>query len=74
MDFGYVIRRYDMDVTSVANMATMMAQGKALTEIGYAVMDMQMDDMKMEGAEVAQMIASAPSIDPNIGGNIDISV
>ncbi|MCR5098108.1 MAG: YjfB family protein [Lachnospiraceae bacterium] len=63
-----------MDVTSVANMATLMAQGKALTEIGYAVMDMQMDDMKMEGAEVAQLISTVPSVDPNIGGNIDVSV
>ena len=62
-----------MDVTSVANMATLMAQSKALTEVGYAVMGMQMDDMKMEGAEVAQMIQSAPSIDPNVGGNFDMS-
>ena len=63
-----------MDVTSVANMATMMSQAKVLTEAGYAVMDMQMDDMKMEGAEVAQMIASAPSIDPNVGQNLDLSI
>ncbi len=63
-----------MDVTSVANIATMMSQGKVLTEVGYAVMGMQMDDMKMESAEVAQLVSSAPSIDPNVGGNLDISV
>ena len=34
-----------MDVTSVANMATMMSQAKVLTEAGFAVMDMQMDDI-----------------------------
>ena len=63
-----------MDVTSVANIATMMSQAKVLNEVGFAVMGMQMDDMKMEGSEVAEIIQSAPSIDPNIGGNIDISV
>ncbi len=63
-----------MDVTSVANIATMMSQSKALTEVGYAVMGMQMDNMELEGAEVAQMINSAPSIDPNVGGNFDMSV
>ena len=63
-----------MDVTSIANMATMMSQAKVLNEVGYAVMGMQMDDMKMEGAEVAELVGSAPSIDPNIGSNIDVSV
>ena len=63
-----------MDVTSVANIATMMSQSKVLTEVGYAVMGMQMDDMKMESAEVAQLVSSAPPIDPNVGGNLDISV
>ncbi len=62
-----------MDVTSVANMATMMSQAKVLNEAGMAVMSMTMDDMKQEGADVAQLVASAPSIDPNIGGNIDVS-
>jgi hypothetical protein len=63
-----------MDVTSVANMATMMSQAKVLNEAGMAVMSMTIDDMKQEGADVAQLMASAPSIDPNIGGNIDVSV
>ena len=63
-----------MDVTGIANMATMMSQAKVLTDAGMAVMSMQMDDMKMEGAEVAELVGSAPSIDPNIGGNIDIAV
>ncbi len=63
-----------MDVTGIANIATMMSQAKVLNEAGMAVMSMTIDDMKQEGADVAQLMASAPSIDPNIGGNIDVSV
>ncbi len=67
-----------MDVTSIANIATLMSQSQALTEVGYAVMGMQMDNMEMEGAEVAALMNSAPtpapSLDPNIGGNFDMSV
>lgn len=63
-----------MDVTSIANIATHMSQAKVLNEVGFAVMDMAMDNMKLEGNEIAELVESAPSIEPNLGASIDVSV
>ena len=67
-----------MDVTSVAALSTYLSRAETYNDVGYAVLDMSMDDLKIQGAGVAQMIASAPgmelSVNPGIGGNFDISI
>ena len=71
-------RGESMDVTSVASLSLYFSRAQAYSDVGYAVLDMSMDTMKMEGAGVAQMIASAPgmelSVNPSVGGNFDMSV
>ncbi|MCR5396627.1 MAG: YjfB family protein [Lachnospiraceae bacterium] len=67
-----------MDVTGVAALATYLSRAQTYNDVGYAVLDMSMDAMKMEGAGVAQMISSAPgmelSVNPSVGGNFDMSI
>ena len=67
-----------MDVTSVAALSTYLSRAQTYNDVGYAVLDMSMDALKMQGAGVAQMIASAPgmelSVNPGVGGNFDMSV
>lgn len=67
-----------MDVTGVAALATYLSRAETYNDVGYAVLDMSMEAMKMEGAGVSQMIASAPgmelSVNPSVGGNFDMSI
>lgn len=63
-----------MDIAAVS-MA--MSQAKIGNEFGVAMLSKSLDSMKIEGGEIANMIDSAAmerSVNPAIGGNIDISV
>ena len=67
-----------MDVTSVAALSTYLSRAETYNDVGYAVLDMSMDAMKMEGAGIAQLVAAAPamelSVNPSVGANFDMSV
>ena len=67
-----------MDVTGISALATRLSRAETYDQVGYAVLDMSMDDMMIEGAGVAQLISSAPgmelSVNPSIGGNFDMSI
>ena len=65
-----------MDLTEIAAMSSYMSQSSALQSVGYAMMDMSMNADKVQGAEMVNMInsAPAPSLDPNVGTNFNASV
>lgn len=73
-------RREHMDPMSIASMSTSMAQSQTMSQIGMAVMNMAMDDFTATGANTAAMIEAMPapameaSVNPAVGGNIDMSI
>lgn len=61
----------------IAALSMAMAQNKIMDSVGVAMLSKALDTQEMAGNEVVQMIDSAAmerSINPAIGGNIDISV
>ena len=59
----------------IAGLSMAMSANKLHSEVGVAMLKNSMDLMKAEGAEMAQMIASAPApADPNLGANVDIKL
>ena len=69
-----------MDMMDITSLSMPMMQSQALTQVGTAVMDMALDDAKNLASNQAQMLNTAPapalerSVNPHIGGNIDLSV
>lgn len=69
-----------MDVMSIANLSTSMAASKSMSQVGMAVMSMALDDAQMAASGTVAMLNSMPapameaSVNPNLGGNIDVSV
>mgnify|MGYP000511458798 CR=1 FL=1 len=65
-----------MDLTEIAAMSSYMSQANTLQSVGYAMMDMSMNTDKIQGAEMVNMInsAPAPSLDPNVGINFNASI
>ncbi len=47
-----------------------MRNSQALSEVGYAVLDMQMDAMATEGQNMAAALEA--TVNPDVGGNIDL--
>lgn len=61
----------------IAGLSMAMAQNNIGTKIGVAVLGKAMDTAEVQGAQMVQMIDSAAiqrSVQPHLGGNIDISV
>ncbi len=62
-----------MEISGDPVAATMaMRNSQALSEVGYAVLDMQMDAMTMEGQNIAAALEA--TVNPDVGGNIDLRV
>ena len=62
-----------MDIPAVS-MA--LAQNKVMNDFGVAMLSKSLDNMESAGAAMVNTIetAPAPSLDPNLGNNIDIRV
>ena len=61
-----------MDVSGIASMSMYMSQAKLMQDLGTAVMDMALDTTGTQAqSDVALMEAS---VNPDIGGNIDLLV
>ena len=65
-----------MDIPSLS---IALSQSKLYQEIGVSVMEMAMDSIKMQGTDLTKMMETTTkimqrSVNPNIGGNIDISI
>ena len=61
----------------IAGLSMAMAQNNIGTKVGVAVLDKAMETAETTGSQIVQMIDSAAmqrSVNPHIGGNIDISV
>ncbi len=61
----------------IAGLSMAMAQNNIGTKVGMAVLDKAMDTAEVQGAQLVQMIDGAAmqrSVQPHLGGNIDISV
>ncbi len=62
-----------MDIPAVS-MA--LAQNKVMNDFGVAMLSKSLDNMESAGAAMVNTIeaAPAPSLDPNLGNNIDIRI
>ena len=61
----------------IAGLSMAMAQNNIGTKVGIAVLDKAMSTAEAQGAQLVQMIDSAAmqrSVQPHLGGNIDISI
>lgn len=69
-----------MDPMSIASLSTSMAASKTMSQVGMSVMGMALSDFKQEGANTAAMIEALPapaleaSVNPSVGGSIDLSI
>lgn len=66
-----------MDIMDVANMATNMSQTQLMTQVGTAVLSMSLDSMEEMGASMVEMMNRSMmenSVNPALGGNIDIMI
>lgn len=62
----------DLSVDSITTLAMGMSQMKALSEVNTALMSMSLDNASTQGGELVKMMEQ--SVNPSVGGNIDISV
>ena len=61
----------------IAGLSMAMAQNNIGTKVGMAVLDKAMNTAEAQDAQLVQMIDGAAmqrSVQPHLGGNIDISV
>lgn len=59
----------------IAGLSTALSQVKVQNEFGVAMLKNSMDQLKVEGAEMASMIANAPApANPNVGSNVDVKL
>lgn len=69
-----------MDPMSIANLSTAMANSQTMNQVGMSVMGMALSDATQIAAGEAAMIDALPrpaleaSVNPAVGGGIDVSV
>lgn len=65
-----------MDPMSIASLSTSMYQMQTLSQVGTAVLDMSLDNARTQGADMVAALNAlpAPSLEPGVGGNFDMSV
>lgn len=61
-----------LSVDSITTLASGMSQMKALSAVNTALMSMSLDNANTQGGELVKMMEQ--SVNPAVGGNIDISV
>lgn len=60
------------DGINIEAYSMMNAQAATMQSIGTAVLEKTMDLQKIQGAQLTQMMEQ--SVNPNLGGNIDIRI
>lgn len=61
----------------VARLSTALSQADLLQQVGIAVLDKQLDMSREVGAELMEIMDSAAmelSVNPAVGGNIDLRI
>ena len=61
----------------IAALSTSMAQVRVNNDVGTALLSKSLDMMKTTGEKMVEMLDAAAmerSVNPNVGGNIDISI
>lgn len=61
----------------IAALSMVMSQNQIMESVGVAMLDKSLETQEMAGSEVLQLIDGAAlerSINPNIGGNIDLMI
>lgn len=61
----------------IAALSMVMSQNQIMESVGVAMLDKSLETQEMVGSEVLQLIDGAAlerSINPNIGGNIDLMI
>ncbi|MBO4898919.1 MAG: YjfB family protein [Lachnospiraceae bacterium] len=61
-----------MVTPDIASMSMAMAANKTAQDIGVAMLDKTLDNFRDNGADMVKMMER--SVQPNIGGNFDMSV
>lgn len=56
----------------IAGVSTVLAQNNLLTNVGYALMEQQMEQQESDVAALTKMMEL--SVNPQVGSNIDVSV
>lgn len=62
---------------NIEGLSMALAQNKALTDVSTKVLSMSLDQFEESGAEMIDMMNRSMmenSVNPNIGGNIDIMI
>lgn len=66
-----------MDVMDIAGLSMGISQAQAITDVGTAMLAKSLDMMETTGAGVINLLersAMENSVNPNLGGNIDIMI
>ena len=59
----------------IAGLSMALSANQVKNDVGVAMLKNSMDQLKVEGAEMAQMIESAPApANPNVGASIDVKL
>lgn len=64
----------------IAALSTNMAQSKLMNSVGCAMLGKVLDQTRQSGSQITELLESAPaqnlelSVNPNIGGQFDMSV
>lgn len=64
-----------MDIMDIANISMEMSQTQVLTDIGTAMLAKSLDTVRDAGAGMIDMMERSMmenSVNPNLGGNIDL--
>ena len=64
-----------MEITpmlDIPSLSMAMSQNKVMNEVGVAMLDMSLDNFTEAGDTMTKLMEQ--SVNPNIGGNIDVSV
>ena len=64
-----------MEITpmiDIPSLSMAMSQNKVMSDVGVAMLDMSLDNFSEAGDTMAKLMEQ--SVNPDIGGNIDVSV
>ncbi len=61
-----------MGIADPVSMTMAMRSSQSMSAVGYAVLDMQMDAMQVEGQNMAAALEA--TVNPAVGSNIDYRV
>lgn len=66
-----------MNAITIPELSTQMSQQKLMTEVGTAILAKTLDQMETGSAGMVDMMSRSmmeQSVNPNLGGNVDIMI